>query len=393
MKKNYLIVALLVVTAFLYGTTTDVLADGQNLSPRKYAISELGDYLSGWEYDSEDKVEISQKYKINGADNDSSLFFVKIDDTQVGAISVSKVEGENRSAFLYGEDIFERIDEDEKIAVLSNDTGINLCSIDETKVLTGNDAGTNINQDNSKYNLKQIEYKDITDSVEVDSSKVNVNNVQIDAQVSDGDYETNFAYIGTHQKKYKTIVNTANTLMLFTTKLDLIPNASVNNVGLCWAATGASIINYKRGGTTYCTAIKVYNALKSAYGGTPSGTIEWEQRMWNYYALSMNKVDHKLSFTNVLYLMEAHKPVFCSFLHNEKNTDNNYAHAVALCGCYYRTDLKKYYYVYMDPNWAGSGLYVVNHIFESELNGSTGYKFYYNPGNGDIYNNWRYAFY
>ena len=21
------------------------------------------------------------------------------------------------------------------------------------------------------------------------------------------------------------------------------------------------------------------------------------------------------------------------------------------------------------------------------------YKFYYNPGNGDIYNNWRYAFY
>ena len=51
--------------------------------------------------------------------------------------------------------------------------------------------------------------------------------------------------------------------------------------------------------------------------------------------------------------------------------------------------------VYMDPNMPmnGENVYVVNHIFPSELNGNTGYKFYYNPGNGDIYNNWRYAFY
>lgn len=49
----------------------------------------------------------------------------------------------------------------------------------------------------------------------------------------------------------------------------------------------------------------------------------------------------------------------------------------------------------MDPNMPmnGENVYVVNHIFPSELNGNTGYKFYYNPGNGDIYNNWRYAFY
>ena len=32
-------------------------------------------------------------------------------------------------------------------------------------------------------------------------------------------------------------------------------------------------------------------------------------------------------------------------------------------------------------------------IFSFRINGNTGYKFYYNPGNGDIYNNWRYAFY
>ena len=183
--------------------------------------------------------------------------------------------------------------------------------------------------------------------------------------------------------------------MLYTTKLDLIANGEINNQGICWAATGASIINYKRGGTVKCNARKVYYDLKKKYNADPVGNIQWEKRTWEYYAISMKYVEHKLSFTDVLYLMESHKPVFCSFLHNEENSAKNYAHAVALCGCYYRTDLQRYYYVYMDPNMPmnGENVYVVNHIFPSELNGNTGYKFYYNPGNGDIYNNWRYAFY
>lgn len=50
--------------------------------------------------------------------------------------------------------------------------------------------------------------------------------------------------------------------MLYTTKLDLIANGEINNQGICWAATGASIINYKRGGTVKCNARKVYYDLK-----------------------------------------------------------------------------------------------------------------------------------
>lgn len=46
----------------------------------------------------------------------------------------------------------------------------------------------------------------------------------------------------------------------------------------------------------------------------------------------------------------------------------------------------------MDPNWAESKVYIVNHIPESILNGESS-PFYYNPGDGTIYNNWRYAFY
>lgn len=57
--------------------------------------------------------------------------------------------------------------------------------------------------------------------------------------------------------------------MLYTTKLDLIANGEINNQGICWAATGASIINYKRGGTVKCNARKVYYDLKKKYNADP----------------------------------------------------------------------------------------------------------------------------
>lgn len=259
------------------------------------------------------------------------------------------------------------------------------------KVVTGENAGKTIRKNNSDRKLKKQKFSDISKNVKLNSDEYEIET----ASINDSEYTTDFSYIGTHKKKYETIKNTKNTLMLYTTKLDLIANGEINNQGICWAATGASIINYKRGGTVKCNARKVYYDLKKKYNADPVGNIQWEKRMWEYYAISMKYVEHKLSFTDVLYLMESHKPVFCSFLHNEENSAKNYAHAVALCGCYYRTDLQRYYYVYMDPNMPmnGENVYVVNHIFPSELNGNTGYKFYYNPGNGDIYNNWRYAFY
>lgn len=259
------------------------------------------------------------------------------------------------------------------------------------KVVTGENAGKTIRKNNSDRKLKKRKFSDISKNVKLNSDEYEIET----ASINDSEYTTDFSYIGTHKKKYETIKNTKNTLMLYTTKLDLIANGEINNQGICWAATGASIINYKRGGTVKCNARKVYYDLKKKYNADPVGNIQWEKRMWEYYVISMKYVEHKLSFTDVLYLMESHKPVFCSFLHNEENSAKNYAHAVALCGCYYRTDLQRYYYVYMDPNMPmnGENVYVVNHIFPSELNGNTGYKFYYNPGNGDIYNNWRYAFY
>lgn len=387
-KKKFIMFAILSV--LLMANMKNVNAGQVQKNDKSVAIEELGGYLSGVDCQKNDKVEISQSFNVENSKNKSSIFFVKVADEEIGAINVTEYEGKKLTSFLYSENFFNDIGE-ERISVESNGNGLSLHSKKETKVVTGENAGKTIRKNNSDRKLKKRKFSDISKNVKLNSDEYEIET----ASINDSEYTTDFSYIGTHKKKYETIKNTKNTLMLYTTKLDLIANGEINNQGICWAATGASIINYKRGGTVKCNARKVYYDLKKKYNADPVGNIQREKRMWEYYAISMKYVEHKLSFTDVLYLMESHKPVFCSFLHNEENSAKNYAHAVALCGCYYRTDLQRYYYVYMDPNMPmnGENVYVVNHIFPSELNGNTGYKFYYNPGNGDIYNNWRYAFY
>ena len=66
-----------------------------------------------------------------------------------------------------------------------------------------------------------------------------------------GDYQTNFSYIGTHQKTLAKIKKTKNVKNLYTIPVKLMKNDEVQvgnaKYGMCWAAAGASIIQYKRG--------------------------------------------------------------------------------------------------------------------------------------------------
>ena len=163
------------------------------------------------------------------------------------------------------------------------------------------------------------------------------------------------------------------------------------NGGICWTAAGASIIDFKL--NTNFTTKNVYNSLKNAYGATPIGTDDWIQRMWNLYGVPMTYVSHRVSFNTIMQKLGSRNPIMCNFFYSPDGQSLTVGHSVVLCGCYYRTDLRKYYYVYMDPNYANSGLYVVNHIPVSVLDYEEGTDFYYNDGNGLIFNNWISAFY
>lgn len=389
MKKINIIVAIMVI----FFCNCQAVYAMDTLEEREYVIEELGDYLGGLNYNSESDVLLSQKYPINEAENKSNIYFVKVNNKSIGAVTVSSYKGEVISAFLFGENAFEDLSAGEDTVVMSNGKKIDICTAEGQELITGKKISR---QKRNKYKKKKIRFKDISDKIDIEDEHI-INetaddfNDDIICKEYGDNYTTNFVYVGTYQRTYAQVTNPKNKLLLFSIPLSFRKNYNING-GICWAAAGTSIINYKRGGTNF-TTMQTYNWLKDKYGGTPDGNLTWITRMWDYYAISMQYVNHKLSFTTVVNKMEAKKPIFCCFDHYEgANSNNNYAHAVALCGCFYRNDQKKYYYVYMDPNWAENDVYIANHIPESVLNGESS-PFYYNPGDGTIYNNWRYAFY
>ena len=95
---------------------------------------------------------MSGRYDINNAENNSSIYFVQVDEKTVGAVTVFDCEGEKISSFMYKEDGFEKMPEDEEMPVSSNAEGIDICTRKETKVLSG--KGNLSDGEKYKYDAK-----------------------------------------------------------------------------------------------------------------------------------------------------------------------------------------------------------------------------------------------
>lgn len=129
---------------------------------KSYVIDELDEYLGGLGYDSNSEVMLSQKYNINEAENKSNIYFVKVDNESVGAITVSEYRGEQVSAFLFGEKAFEELENGEKAVVVSSDEKINICTKEDKDILTGKRIKDN------NYKKKKIRYSDITEKISIE---------------------------------------------------------------------------------------------------------------------------------------------------------------------------------------------------------------------------------
>lgn len=387
MKKKILYFIILLSLAIF-----SVKVEAKTNYEKEFLYDEIGAYLSGFGYDDTDIVSLSQEYNVYNSDEHTRMVFVKVDNQNVGAISLSD---NKKTVFLYGENLLKQVD-NQSFNIVSNKENIEIHTKDKIYSWYSKKKYCVANNETNYSGYKKIKYKDATSEVEINNGDVDGNGT-MGAEVVNGDYQTKFVYVSTNQKTLKKINDIKNAKNRYIIPVQLMKNDEVKigkeKYGMCWAASGASIIQYKRGDIWSYSTWKNYNNLKKYYGGNPIGTVEWEKKMWEYHKLKMTYVSHRMSYNTVSKLMKNNKPVYCSFVHNEKNTNNNYAHAVVLCGSYHRTDLDKYYYVYMDPNWAGDGVYVINHILSSELKNDTGNYFYYNPGDGSIYNNWRYSFY
>lgn len=117
-------------------------------------------------------------------------------------------------------------------------------------------------------------------------------------------------------------------------------------LGLCWAATAASIIDYWSSSYDELAAMDVYRRLCSEYGtssGYPYGTKTWIQRAYSTYNVPMTYVGSGATYARVKYLIEeAGCPIHASL----RGTSGD--HSVVICG--FTSAYGYYYYVLMDPN-------------------------------------------
>lgn len=152
--------------------------------------------------------------------------------------------------------------------------------------------------------------------------------------------------------------------------------------GICWAACGASVVNYFRG-TNY-TAVSMYNKVKTALNANPVGSVYYIEKMFDLCNTRSSNKAGKLSYFLCKAYLSDNSPIFC-MIYRENGTDG---HAVVLCGVFKM--YQSYGYLFMDPNV--SGKYVLNYMDYSVIRGSNSVFSYYD-GMSTPYTEWSYTFY
>lgn len=124
-----------------------------------------------------------------------------------------------------------------------------------------------------------------------------------------------------------------------------------NGNGLCWAASCASIINYKT--VHNFTALSLYNALHILYAqiqyGLPTGTPAWMQRAYSLGGLTYHYTNGRLYQESVLELLEANTPFLVALSYSSGGT--TVGHGV-VCRSYEETN-GMIILGFMDPNYSG----------------------------------------
>ena len=139
MKK---ILLYLTVLTSIFTFSVKANAETKTSSENKFVYDEVGEYLSGFGYDNSDEVSISQEYSVYNSEENTKLIFVKVDNKNVGAISISK---DNKTAFLYGTDLLKEID-DESFSIVSTKNNVEIRTKSKIYSLYGKNKYCGVNK-------------------------------------------------------------------------------------------------------------------------------------------------------------------------------------------------------------------------------------------------------
>lgn len=143
--------------------------------------------------------------------------------------------------------------------------------------------------------------------------------------------------------------------------------ANGTDYGLCWAACGASIVNYYLR-TSYDTW-GVYNKLVKETG-LPEliGSAATIRCMFGTLGLRFDELGRRLTYTQALVALDDNSLIMYGI-------EGDYSkHGVVLCGTFRINS--SYGFVYMDPNVIGG--YVLNYNDQSVATSTSGNFYYYN---------------
>lgn len=159
-----------------------------------------------------------------------------------------------------------------------------------------------------------------------------------------------------------------------------------NGVGLCWAACGASIVNFIMG-TNY-SAKSMFDKVNAAISGTPTGTVRNMKAMLDLCLLKYYQKSGKLTYNLVSDQHKKGSPIMCCIWGENTETGAEGGHVVVLCGSFHISD--SYGYVYMDPNVHNK--LVINYMNYAQIT-STSDDLYYFGGYDMFFNKCDYSFY
>ena len=311
------IMALMLCTVMMFSSGVyGVKASGSDMDA--YAAGIIGDMLMINGYENLNDITISNGIAITDIENptqtDKKMYFALDNSEIIGTLIVECIKDEYYSSFTLGakEEIYEAYSENEAFALFNQASCLIMRTSTDNKIIENNNF-VELDADSLNYPTVSL-------------TRVREENTHICSSIDNLD-----------------IIGTANVLSASSgayTVTDIyvpfVHNAiGPNGKGICWAASIASILNY-RIGTNY-TAISLYNRLWAVINGSNPSDPPVGNARWTGLAFAINNVeytDHSaLSGAQISNILSSDRPIYMG-LSGVDNSGESHGHAVVLEGIY-----------------------------------------------------------
>lgn len=348
MRKRYVSVLLLVCMLLTQTGNIKVFASNEEVLEMQYVMEVLGGYLAindNLEYNGLTISTQRHIYNIDGSESGKNYYLLFSSNAVIGMIIVEKANNSYSSYFTTeATDILSDLYTEGKPFVLSSIRGnLVLVTKQDYEILVSEFLGTPLTSVNTSNLLNKL----------ATISVVDVSNNPAMASVN-------------------------STYSVTGTPPPLVANGRdpINGGGLCWAASIASVINYRRGNNTE-TANSIFMdcwyTVACSKERVPCGTTEWMLTAFSVNSINdITYIEDSLAIGEISTMLGTYSKPIITVIYGERDTRETIAHAVVM----YEFAIigSNGYYKIMDPNCSS---YVTVSINYDSLN-NTSY-FPYSP--------------